>query len=287
LEIDSSDRYLANGDDSGALAYRATTPVAALRWQPVPDLSLYASVGRGYETPTLGELAYRPDGNAGFNTGLSPQRSRQAELGLKWRDAALGLALDAAIFQAETRDEIAVQTNAGGRSTFQNVGRTQRRGVELDLRWRITPGWRMQLAATVLDATYRDSFLACAGVPCAAPTVPVPAGKRIAGTLPHSAFAEVVWAPAPLELGIELRGQGRQPVNDSNSDFAAGHGLLALRALWRLEVGTGRLELLGRIDNAADRHVAGSVIVGESNQRHFEPAAGRSGLLSVRWVRGF
>ena len=28
------DRYLSNGDDSGALDFRYTTPVAALRWQP-------------------------------------------------------------------------------------------------------------------------------------------------------------------------------------------------------------------------------------------------------------
>jgi hypothetical protein len=33
--------------------------------------------------------------------------------------------------------------------------------------------------------------------------------------------------------------------------------------------------------------VAGSVIVNEANQRFFEPAAGRSGLLSVRWQHGY
>ena len=287
LNITSSDHYLSNGDDSGALSFGYTNPVAALRWQVAGNWNVYASVGRGYESPTLNELAYRPDGNPGFNTALRAQSSRQWELGSKWRDAALGLALDAALFEARTSDEIGVQTNAGGRSTFQNVGRTRRRGAEFDARWRIAPAWRAQVTATVLNATYRDDFLACAGVPCSAPTVPVPAGNRIAGTLPKSGFAELAWSPGVTEFAIEARGQGRQPVNDVNGDFAGGYGLLALRALWRYEIGPGRLELLGRIDNLADRRVAGSVIVGEANQRFFEPAAGRSYLASARWSQRF
>jgi iron complex outermembrane recepter protein len=121
--------------------------------------------------------------------------------------------------------------------------------------------------------------------------VAVPAGNRIAGTLPKSAFAELVWAPGlganAFEMAVETRGQGRQPVNDVNSDFAAGYGLLALRAMWRADLGPGALELLARIDNAADRRVAGSVIVGETNQRFFEPAAGRGASLSVRWKQKF
>jgi iron complex outermembrane recepter protein len=75
-----------------------------------------------------------------------------------------------------------------------------------------------------------------------------------------------------------------------NSDFAAGYGLAALRARWRLDVSglfPGRLEVLGRIDNLANRAVAGTVIVSEANGRFFEPAPARSGLLSLRWTVPF
>lgn len=287
LRVSSADHFLANGDDSGALRFGDTTPIAALRWQPGEDWSLYASTGRGWEAPTFTELVYRPDGQSGFNTALRAQRSRQWEVGSKWRAPAAGLAIEAALFSADTDDEISVQTNAGGRSTFGNVGRTRRRGAELSAQWRIGPAWRALLAATLLEAKYRDGFLVCAGVPCAAPTLPVAAGARIAGTVPRSVYAEAAWTPGALEVAFELRGQGRQPVNDANSDFAAGHALMALRARWQQRLGPGRLELLGRIDNLADRRVAGSVIVGESNGRFFEPAAGRSVLLSARWSQAF
>ena len=285
----SEDRYIvgANGDDSGSVSYGYTNPVAALQWRLRDDLQVYLSAARGFESPTFGELAYRPDGLGGFNLTLRPQTSRQWELGAKWRGAA-GLSVDAAVFDARTEDEIGVATNQGGRQTFRNVGRTQRRGLELDLRWRLSPAWRAQLAATWLDATYVDGFAVCAAVPCATPTLPVAPGNRIAGTLDRSAYAELAWTPrAGWDLALEARGQGRQPVNDLNNDFAGGFGLLAARVMHSMPAGEGRLELLARVDNLADRRVAGSVIVNEGNSRFFEPAPGRTLLLSARWVRGF
>jgi iron complex outermembrane receptor protein len=286
----SEDRYIAgsNADDSGALAYRYSNPVAALQWRASPAWQLYLSAGRGFESPTLGELAYRPDGLPGVNTALKAQTSRQVEAGLKWRAPGGAAALDLAVFDARTDDEIGIATNRGGRSTFRNVGRTQRQGAEIDLRWRVAPQWRAQVALTALDATYVDGFFVCRSLPCLNPDLPVAAGNRIAGTLARTGFAELVWQPqAAVQLGLELKGQGRLPVNDVNSDFAGGLGLLALRAQWRLELGVGRLDLLARIDNLADRRVAGSVIVNEGNSRFFEPAPGRSGLLSARWSAPF
>lgn len=290
VQLDSRDQFLANGDDSGALAFSHTLPVLALRWQPQPQWSLYASAGRGHEVPTLGELAYRPDGQGGFHAELRAQTSRQLELGAKWRSDDRRLALETALFEARSRHEIGVQSNAGGRSTFRNLGPTTRRGFEASLQWRSAetrPRWQAALAATLLDARVDTAFLACAGVPCTTPTVPVPAGQRIAGTVPASAFAELAWNPGALELALEARGQGRQPVNDANSDFAAGHGLLAARLAWRLPLGPGQLELQARVDNLLARRVAGSVIVNEGNQRFFEPAPGRNGLLGLRWQQPF
>ena len=292
VSFTSADRYIVggNGDDSGALSYRYTNPVAAVQWRPSAELNVYLSAGRGFESPTLGELAYRPDGGAGFNTDLKAQTSQQAELGAKWRPggAGKGLALDAALFEARTDDEIGIATNRGGRSTFRNVGRTLRRGAELALSAPLAETLRAQLSATWLDATYSDGFAVCAAVPCTTPTLPVPAGNRIAGTLARSAYAELAWAPLrSLELALEARGQGRLPVNDVTRDFAAGFGLLALRARWQLELPVGRLDLLARAENLADRRVAGSVIVNEGNSRFFEPAPGRGWLLSARYSAPF
>jgi iron complex outermembrane receptor protein len=285
VKLSAVDAFLANGDDSGARSYSYTNPVLGLRWQLQPGLNLHASVARGTESPTLGELAYRPDGTGGFNPVLNAQTSRQAEVGAKWRAAAWDV--DVTLFEARVNDEIGVASNAGGRSSFQNVGRTLRRGAELAGGWQPSPAWRTRLAATWLDATYRDSFKVCAAVPCQAPTLDVPAGNRIAGTQRGSGWGEVVWSDATWgEWGLEARLSGDTVVNDRNSDQAAGHGVAALR--WSRTIALGaagsRVEVLGRVDNLFDRSYAGSVIVNESNGRFFETGAPRSGLLALRWV---
>jgi iron complex outermembrane receptor protein len=290
LRVRTEDNYLANGDDSGVLSYGYTTPVLALQWLPTPAWNLYASAGRGYETPTLNELAYRPGGQGGFNTALQPQSSWQAELGAKWQDAAAGLGLDLAVFYADTDDEIAVLTNAGGRSTFQNVGRTRRYGAELAGRWQPTPQWRGLLALTWLDASYRDSFETCIAVPCLQPQdrTTVPAGNLIAGTMAKSAFASLAWTPLPLtELAVELRYQGEMPVNDRNTDFSPDAWIGALRLSQGIRVGSGTLTALARIDNLNNATYAGAVIVNEANGRYFETAAPRSWLLALRWQAPF
>jgi len=285
VDFTAADHYLSNGDDSGALRFHYTNPVAGVRWEVQPGLTLHASAARGFESPTLNELAYRPDGQAGFNDALRPQTSRQFEVGARW--TAGELQADAAVFHIDTAREIGVQTNSGGRSTFQNVGRTRREGAELALQWRFRTRLRWQLALTWLDARYSDGFRTCAGVPCTSPTVAVPAGNRIAGTFARSAFSAIDWQPLadqPTRVALELRAQSRTAVDDVNSDFAGGFATLGLRATHQWLLGGGqRLELLARIDNLGNRRYAGSVIVNDANGRVFESAPKRNGLLSLRW----
>jgi iron complex outermembrane receptor protein len=284
VEMSSSDRYIVAGnpDDSGSVAYNYTNPVVGLRWNLSRGLNLHASVARGYETPTLNELSYRPDGTGGFNTGLQAQTSRQFEIGAKWR--AGDVDADVALFDVRTDDEIGVATNAGGRQSFQNVGRTQRRGIELGMGWRPTKALSTRLASSWLDATYLDTFQTCSGIPCNAPAAPVNAGNRIAGTAVQRAYAEVLWNTGTWgAAGLEWRGSGQVATNDRNTEFAPGYGVLALR--WSKPVklfAKSEAEWLVRVDNLLDRHHAGSVIVNEANGRFYEPAAPRSVLVGLR-----
>lgn len=285
VELTSKDAFLSNGDDSGALDYRYTNPVAGLRWHAAPGLNLHLSVARGFESPTLGELAYQVGGTGGFNTDLKAQTSRQVELGAKWR--ASTLSVDVALFEARTSDELGVAYNAGGRSAYQNVGRTLRRGVELGLGWQLAPAWRTQFVASALQATYRDSFLTCDGIPCTALSTEVPSGNRIAGTQRASAWAELAWRDAAWgEWGLEWRAVSSVAVNDRNTDFAPGYGLAALRWTKGYPLGShgARMEWLIRVDNLTDRAYAGSVIVNDANGRFFEPGAPRSVLLGLKLI---
>ncbi|MDB5897198.1 MAG: putative outer membrane protein precursorTonB-dependent [Ramlibacter sp.] len=290
VRFESNDLYVVpgNGNDSGSARYQATTPVLGAVYHVNDALNVYASAGKGFETPTFNELAYRPNGQAGLNFNLRPAESRQWELGVK-AEPARDWRVNAALFQARTTDEIAVLSNTGGRSTFQNAGDTRRRGFEAVLAGRWADAWSTYAALTWLDASYRSSFLTCVTAPCATPNTLVAAGSRIPGIPRASAFAELVWRHQPwgLEAGLELRYVGRMAVDDRNTDYAAAATLWNLRAGLTQKVDRWTVREFVRVDNLAGRNYVGSVIVNEGNRRFFEPAPGRTWLLGLNAAYAF
>lgn len=281
VRFSSDDHFVTatNPDDSGGVDYAATNPVAGIGWHPREDLNVYANVGRGFETPTFTELAYRPAAT-GLNTDLQASRSRHAELGVKWK-ATPQHRFEAAAFDIGTRDEIVVDTNDGGRSTFKNAGRTTRRGFELSYVGQLAETVRATVSATQLKARFRDAFTSGSG----AAAVPVAAGNRLPGTPERSAYAELAWAPANAWGGFSAAAEavhtGRLYVNDANEDSTPAVTTFNLRTGFAQQVGGWRLTQLVRLDNAADKRYAGSVIVGDANKRFFEPALPRSWLLAL------
>lgn len=279
----SHDAYIigANPDDSGRAGHRATLPVLGTLFALDERWHVYATLGRGFETPTLNELAYRASGATGLNFDLQAARSTSVEVGLKARPAGLG-ELTLASFRTGTEREIVTQSNVGGRSTFQNAGRTWRHGVELAWRLQLPADWRAQLAASWLDARYGDAFGTCTATPCSVPNQRIAAGNRIPGVARSAGYAALLWSPpGGWRAGIEARVTSRVYVNDANSDAAAGFGTVAAHLGHQSTVGAWTLAGFVRVDNVFARRHAGSVIVNEGNGRYFEPGPGRSGLVSL------
>lgn len=266
VSFDSSDHYMAsgNGDDSGSARYRKALPVAALRYAASADVSLYASYGRGFETPTFNEISYRPGGLPGLNFGLAPSLSTNLEAGVKAR-VANGF-LTAAVFHTGTKDEIVSAGSSGGRTTYQNAGRTRRDGFELGWSGELAPHWRTQFAYTWLNARYADDG-----------TGGIRAGNKIPGIARQAVFASLAWAPPEgWQAAVEGRLLSKIYVNDANDQDAPGYFVAALSAGYIKKVDAWELSAYARVDNLFDRQYAGSVIVNENNGRYYEPAAGRS-----------
>ncbi|WP_415833550.1 TonB-dependent receptor family protein [Kerstersia similis] len=258
----SRDQYLNNGDDSGKTSFSAWLPVFAARYALGNDSSLYASFGRGFETPTFNELSYRPDGTGGLNLALQPSTSRNYEIGAK--TGSLGGLLTAALFRIDTRDEIVSAGSSGGRATFRNAGKTRRNGVELSWQAELMQDLQFTLSYTYLDAEFRQA-------------TPGSEGKRIPGVARHNGYAGLRWMPEHgWQAGAEWRAMGNIQANTANSAQAPGYAVTALYTGYRMNYAAWDLDLLARVDNLFDKRYVGSVIVNESNSRYYEPAAGRN-----------
>lgn len=277
------DRYVvpSNGDDSGRVNYSETSPVAGLMFRAGEALHLYASYGRGFETPTISEVAYRADGGSGLALDLAPVISDNAEVGAKWRRGPLSAQL--ALFETRSDDELAVATSSGGRTSYRNVGSSRRRGGELALDWRLADDWRLTGSWSLIDARFTSDFLGCSAR-CSAPDTPIAAGARIPGVPRRTASLGLRWAPERgWNAAVDASHSGQVVVNDFGSEQAPGYTLFGAEAGYRWQGARGALRTFVRVDNLADRDYVGSVIVNDGNGRYYEPGPGRSWLLGLEW----
>lgn len=279
LDFRSRDRYLApgNGDDSGGADYRETSAAVGVA-RAFGRGEAFASVGRGFETPTATELAYRADGSAGFNSALRPARYDSAETGLRWRYD--GGRASVAVYRVDGEHEIVPADSRGGRASFANAGRTRRDGVELGLEGAWGEQWRYALAANYVDARFEQSF----AYRVQGATRTVAAGNRVPGVPRADGYAELAWRSRDGAVGtaLEARFSDRIAVDDRNTDAVAGNARYALRLDWRPRNARG-WRGFARVDNVVDRGYVGSVIVNEGNGRYFEPGAGRGFTLGLAW----
>ncbi|UJJ30165.1 TonB-dependent receptor family protein [Halopseudomonas maritima] len=279
VKFDSDDNYFVDGqDDSGSVRYDETTPALGLSYQWTPDVSLYGAIGKGFETPTAQELAYRPSGS-GLNFELRPSKADNAEVGLKLRRERTQL--DLALFYTETDNEIvtgASQVNSG-RTTYANAGQSTRQGIELSVQQQLAPSLTGYLAYTWLDARF-DSYTNSNGDDLA--------GNRLPGVPRHSLYAELAWQPtASFSTALEMQSLSQRYANDDNSAEAPGYAAFNWRASYRQQLGSLQLEPFARIDNLTDKEYIGSLIVNGAGARYYEPAPERSWLIGLglqyRW----
>jgi iron complex outermembrane receptor protein len=290
----------ANG--SGSVEYKATSPVIGLTWHAQDNLNLYANYGKGFETPTLSETAYKTGTNNAidttFNRSLLASRSKHLEVGTKWQPSPM-TRVDAAWFQISTDNEIVTQLSRGGKTSFANAPRTSRDGFELALRNQHSSNWRSQTSVTVINANYEDSFSSTSvrfvnNALQVNPTT-IPAGNQLPAIPKRQLFASVQWsekgfAPAGqkpqlgLEAGLDLVHRSSMWASDTNSasdGSAPGYSMFNARVRQRFQVGSSRIEGYLGVDNLTSKSTVSSVIVNQAAAQYFEPGLPRSWVVGI------
>lgn len=265
--FDSNDHYVTpgNGDDSGDASYHKWLPAGSVKYAVTDAWNLYAAAGRGFETPTINELSYRADNQGGLNIGLKPSTNNTYEVGSKTR-IGNGL-LTAALFRTDTDDEIVVDASAGGRTSYKNAGKTRRQGAELSLDQQFAENWKLKLAWTYLDATYRTNV--CGDADCN--------GNRMPGIARNMGYASFGWQPEEgWYAGSDVRYMSDIMADDENTAKAPSYTVVGLNTGYKFDYGNWGMDVFGRVDNLFDKEYVGSVIVNESNGRYYEPAPGRN-----------
>ncbi|MBN3765986.1 TonB-dependent siderophore receptor [Burkholderia sp. Ac-20365] len=135
-------------NDSNLFSYQV-----GLVYKPVRSVSLYTSYGTSANPPGANSgLGGGTDQITVANQDLSPERSRNIEVGVKW-DAMDRLSLNAALFQTD-KTNARVSDGLGG---TVNAGHQRVRGVEVGAAGNLTGNWSVFGGYSYLDAITVDA----------------------------------------------------------------------------------------------------------------------------------
>jgi iron complex outermembrane receptor protein len=273
VRFEVKDRLIdaSNPDDSGRRSMSAVSPVLGALMRIAPTHSLYANVASAFETPTATELGNHPDGSAGINQDLNPQRSITSELGIKGFFGNL-LSYDAAVYSTGVKDELVPFEipDSNGRRFFRNAGRTTRRGAEAG--GQLSVGALSLMGAYTFSAFRFDSYRT-GGI--------VYDGNTIPG-VPRNRWQSAL--KAANEAGfivIEGEGAGTVFLDDANSVQGPGYTVANLRMGSALAMRNSRVAVSAGIQNIFDRHYAASIAVNAARGKFFEPAATRNFFVGL------
>lgn len=277
IELDVSDRLLADGDDSGTRQWNETSPWIGLAWRPAARWTVFANYGHAFQTPTTTELANpdNPAAGGGFNRALGPETADNLELGFRYRVAG-GLNFEASAFRIRVDDAIASfevpEFSGSGRDFFTNAGRSTRRGIELAADWRLGANLSLNAAWTGSDFEF-DRFETADGDF---------SGKRLPGVPKHRSSLGLVWADARgFSARLEANRVGGFYADNANTARVESRTESRLMVAQSRTLGATRLRVAGGIENLLDQRYPDNVRINAFGGRYFEPAPDRSYWLSL------
>jgi iron complex outermembrane recepter protein len=289
VDLTSRDDYLSDGNGSGTVRYKATSPVLGLTWHVTDQWNVYANQGKGFETPTLSEAAYSSSGGSvtgAFNPSLRAATSLHREVGTKWAPSSL-TQMAAAWFHIGTDNDIVSEISSGGKTSYVNATRTVREGVELSARHQWDRHWKTQGSLTSMQAKYDQGYTTSV-------SGPIPAGNRLPGIPQQQAFASLQWSqrgfgtpgktpPTGLEVAVDWLARSQIWANDANTFAAPGYGIFNARLKQRFQPAQQlHMEAYLGVDNLSNRAWVGSVIVNQASSQFYEPGLPRSWVVGLQ-----
>jgi outer membrane receptor protein involved in Fe transport len=297
---------------TGRHSFVRVSPAGGVTYQPRPWLGVYAGAGESARAPSPVELTCaRPDAPCRLPNAfvadppLDLVVARTYEAGARGRvrvSDRLRLSWDAGAFRTDIDRDILFVSAGKLRSEgyFENVGRTRRHGLELDVDGRLRTGgplgrpahWFAFAHATVLEATFETPFRAPGpNHPLAEEgSIAVAAGARIPGVPSATLKAGLgVMLADALSVGARLVAQSGQYLRGDEAN------LLPQLPGWQrvditAELQLGRaVSLFARVTNLLGAQYstfgvlgdAGDVIKEADDPRFLAPAAPRAGWLGL------
>lgn len=228
-----------------------------------------ASVSRGYSPPTTAEV--RPTDNV-INTGLQPQTGWNYETGIRLRNNAETMLLDASIFYYRVSNSIVRRLHPDETEYYINAGGTNQTGFELAFTdWLIrenkshfVQGLQFNTAYTLSSYFFRDYADATTSY----------SGNPLTGVPQHVVVSSVqVKVPQNLYVFVQHNYTASIPLNDASNIFAPKYHLLQAKVGWMCNLARkAKLDIYAGADNLLNAKYSLGNDLNAVGNRYFNPS---------------
>lgn len=254
FDIESTNKLRNISEDRDS---HSTSPRVGLVWTPLQNHSFYASWSKTF-SPVGGGLIGITPGAAGNTNDLSPELTKQKEIGVKsdWFDDRLSTTL--AIYDLELYNRRTSDPNDPTLTVMSGLQRS--RGIELTATGNIVGNWYMRGGVGMQDAKIEKDNNGLEG-------------KRINNVAKHNGSLFLTWKPEMGwygETGLTLVGQ--RYADNANTTVLPGYGRWDALVGYRFK----DWDLRTALNNITDREYYASA----TSQYQIQPGAPRSVVMT-------
>ena len=235
----------------------STSPRFGIVWTPLQNHSFYASWSKTF-SPVGGGLIGITPGAAGNTNDLSPELTKQKEIGVKsdWLDDRLSTTL--AVYDLELYNRRTSDPNDPTLTVMTGLQRS--RGIELTATGKLVGNWYMRGGVGVQDTTIEKDNNGLEG-------------KRVNNVAKHNGSLFLTWKPEMGwygETGLTLVGQ--RYADNANTTVLPGYGRWDALVGYRFK----DWDLRAALNNITDREYYASA----TSQYQIQPGAPRSVVMT-------
>ena len=252
-------------------------PHIAVLKQLKKNVSIYASVARGFSPPTVSEVL-RSDGL--FGTNLQPEDGMNYELGFKGTLLHNRLFFDVSGFLFDLKNTIVQRIDTNGVYYYVNAGSTNQNGVEAYASYQLVDMPHHFISSAKVFGSYAwhdfhygdfkqvNNDFSKNELPGAAPNVIV-AGLDIS-------------SKTGCYLNVTYNYTDKIALNDANAAYAASYNLLGARLGYRKDIGKKiHAEIFAAADNIFDTKYSLGNDINAAVGRYYNAAPGRNYMVGV------
>jgi iron complex outermembrane receptor protein len=258
------------------------SPRIALLNRVTPDITIFASMSRGFSPPGIAELY--PSRQV-FDRDIQAERGINLEAGIRGMKIKSSIDFDIAVYQFKLKDALVIRRDAtlpGDPEYFVNAGKTIQKGIEALVTWHPIRNKKTIVSDLKIWNSYTYNHYRFENYVQDENDY---SGNKLTGIAPvvNTSGIDMV-VKKRIYLNVTGNYVDHTPLDDANTAFASEYFLVGARLGFKTNIQTHQLDVFVGVDNALDKKYSLGNDLNAVAGRYYNVAAARNFYVGARFM---